>query len=289
MGKYFDYEKVKQQVKYAVLPDGAKIAYDEWGSGDKYILCAQQGHDNYSYSRRFANYGYHVIRIWNRGCGMSEPVHEDIGADFYNLWADDVVRVADCLGIDKFVYTGHSHGGGVGWHVVWRHPERVIAFIALNSGPHPLDGNPSSLRKMVQENPGIDFANYPTDDPGALAYRATFRDFAEACKKYSLELPFNYGKPMAALGTEENLIEVLKTITLPVLLISGIDDLLAPPKYALRTACALPNCKLVLYSHASHGFNSLEAWQETMNEAIPFLKNVEENNGRPYAKIVFEE
>ena len=75
-------------------------------------------------------------------------VTEDLGDDWYDVWAQDVVDFADAMGIEKFFYTGHSHGAGIGWHLCMNHPDRLRGFFASGSGPHLKDGKPTGSARM---------------------------------------------------------------------------------------------------------------------------------------------
>ena len=125
---------------------GVMIHYEEWGEGDRYLLCTQVGHSRFSLERELAKRGFHVFLLTNRGFGQSTHVTEDYGEHWYDRFADDVIAFADKMGIDKFAYSGASHGAGTGWHVVLRHPERVICFFAVVPGPHHLDEGQQSIR-----------------------------------------------------------------------------------------------------------------------------------------------
>lgn len=280
-----EYEKQLQRIKYAVMSDGAKIGYEELGSGDKYVFCSMMDHAETTYVRKFADYGYHVILVWNRSCGPSAEGNrdKDFENDWYNRWADDVCEIADSLGVKQFIYTGASHGAGTGWHILWRHQERVSAFIALVCGPHPLNGETSCLRDKLAQNPEFDPFNYESDDPEVLKRRAAHMEYHDEIQKYMSS--FNYRRPMVSLGSEEALIELLKTFKTPTLMLCGLEDAIIEPKYNLRTAQALPNCKLVFYSQSGHSFLHHEAVEETMEESLNFLRNLEENNGRIYKKL----
>ena len=50
---------------------------------------------------------------------------------------------ADKIGADKFIYSGASHGSGVGWHLCLRHPERLVCFFASVAGPLSPEGIPN--------------------------------------------------------------------------------------------------------------------------------------------------
>ena len=88
--------------------DGATLYYKEYGSGDKYIISAQMGFDldEKGWPMDLAEEGYHVFTIQIRGYGKSTHVYEDLGDEWYNIWADDVYEFARRKGIEKFLYTG---------------------------------------------------------------------------------------------------------------------------------------------------------------------------------------
>ena len=53
-----------------------------------------------------------------------------VGREFGSGGREIGKRLADAMGIDKFFYTGHSHGAGIGWHLCMNHPERLRGFFA---------------------------------------------------------------------------------------------------------------------------------------------------------------
>ena len=55
---------------------------------------------------------------------------------------------ADAMGLDRFFYTGHSHGAGIGWHLCMNHPDRLRGFFASGSGPQRKDGKPTGSARM---------------------------------------------------------------------------------------------------------------------------------------------
>ena len=152
---------------------GIELYYEDLGEGDKYILSLMMDFPPINTTRELAKHGYHVLLITNRGIGKSTHVWEDYGNEWFNIFADDVVRVADKLGIDKFIYAGCSHGAGTGWHLCLRHPERVTSFIDMVGGPHNIDEGTWSFRsrdtsgKPVTRKP----MNPETDILGGISTR----------------------------------------------------------------------------------------------------------------------
>jgi pimeloyl-ACP methyl ester carboxylesterase len=49
---------------------------------------------------------------------------------------EDVLNVADGLGIDRFHVVGHDFGAIVGWHLASDHPDRLVSYTSLSVG-HP--------------------------------------------------------------------------------------------------------------------------------------------------------
>lgn len=57
-----------------------ELYYDEFGSGDRYLIQAQQYTNNkLHYTIDLAKQGFHVFNIQIRGYAPSTPVHEDLG------------------------------------------------------------------------------------------------------------------------------------------------------------------------------------------------------------------
>jgi len=55
-----------------------------------------------------------------------------------DLLVDDLVALANTLGLERFVLLGHSMGGFVAQRFAWRHPERLSGLVLMDTGPGPL-------------------------------------------------------------------------------------------------------------------------------------------------------
>ena len=127
-----------------------QLEYEEYGSGDRVLLCCQQSHSRIqNWTISLAETGlFHVYDLTIRGYGKSTHVQEDLGEAWYDVWAEDACGFADALGVDRFFYTGMSHGAGIGWHLCVRHPERLRGFFAIVGGPHSKDGEDTGEARM---------------------------------------------------------------------------------------------------------------------------------------------
>ena len=265
--------------------DGVRLYYDEFGTGDRMILSAQAGFYPAGMQQALADRGYHVYCLTLRGFAPSDYVTEDYGDAWYDVFADDVIALADMLGIGRFSYMGASHGAGVGWHLVLRHPERVSAFVAVVPGPHSLAEGAMSYRQMLMQglisepppfDPPID------DDPDREVWRAKRQEWLNGLPEADpREKRIDYGRPLMRLGSEEKLCEALKSIRTPVLILGGTDDPISTPELMMRTARCLPHCKMVMYSNCGHNIDT-DLVEELTEEADRFLKQAADN-GKWYA------
>lgn len=277
---------------HVTVENNVSIYYEELGSGDRYVICTQCGHSKYSLERELAKRGFHVFLLTNRGFGKSTHVTEDYGDHWYDRFADDVIAFADQMGIDKFIYSGASHGAGSGWHVALNHPERLICFLAVVPGPHNLDEGKSSIRSMGLrgERPKMSFV-VETNDERLLERRRLSFEAEKALReqpdyKEIYESPetqaIDYGRPLRALQTEANVQEALKTIKVPTLIMGGMEDFISRPDLMVRSAQCLDNCKLVIHSGFGH---SLDIYEELADDAVRFYENVVQT-GYYYSPVI---
>ena len=267
--------------------DGISLHYDEYGSGNRIILSAQAGFYPEGMQQALAERGYRVFCLTLRGFAPSSYVTEDYGDRWYDVFADDVICLADRLGIGKFFYMGASHGAGVGWHLALRHPERVRGFVAVVPGPHSLAEGAMSYRQMLMQ--GIISAPPPFDppidgDPGRETRRKRRQEWLERLPEADpREKQVDYGRPLMRCGTEEKLREALSSIQTPTLILGGTEDPISTPELMTRTARCLPHCKLVIYSNCGHNIDT-DLTEELTEEADRFLAQTE-RNGRCYRSV----
>jgi pimeloyl-ACP methyl ester carboxylesterase len=79
---------------------------------------------------------YRVVAPDQRGFGGSD---KPIPVDAYkaNCVVEDMIALADALGIEGFTLVGHDWGGAAAWLAALRHPDRVERLVIVNA-PHPL-------------------------------------------------------------------------------------------------------------------------------------------------------
>ncbi|MEV8340686.1 alpha/beta fold hydrolase [Streptomyces niveus] len=101
---------------------------------------------------------YRVVAVDQRGQGASERFPSDVSRAAF---VDDVVAVADQLGLERVVLVGQSMGGHAAILAAARHPELVRALVAIEAdvaGPDP--EWPTHIRRWFDSWP----ASFPSRD-----------------------------------------------------------------------------------------------------------------------------
>lgn len=275
---------------YAEVSPGISVFYEDWGEGNRYIFTSQIYLDYYAgYARELSRHGYHVIAVQMRGYGKSSRIRqEDTSSDF---WVTDVLKVADQLGVKRFVYTGISHGSGLGWAMLRDYPERLLAFAGVVCGPKLKGNHPTSFSWRER-----DVARGATEEGWKQRCEENRRNILAEIRPYHseywkeqlrlfaqmdyetqmaldpLERMMTFGKRKEdPLDTEEKLIAWMKTVRTPVIIFGGMQDPIVIPEAMYRTAMNVPDCKMIMYQDCGHGV-SLAHGEDLVYEIDHFLK-----------------
>ena len=269
------------------------LYYEEFGRGVRYLIQAQQFVTSHIYyTQDLADRcGFHAFIIRIRGYAPSSMVTEDLGDDWYDVWAQDVVDFADAMGIEKFFYTGHSHGAGIGWHLCMNHPDRLRGFFASGSGPHLKDGKPTGSARMDTINAAksretwVPYAEkqasycakafVPLESDPVIGGEA--KKAVEQTVEFWTNMPaqsavLNPRKPFAKVQTEEELAQVLGRITVPTIMMGGTEDNISSPELMLRTLRALKGSKLVLHQGVDHVDLPIKCREDYVGDIMAFCQ-----------------
>ncbi|WP_225848661.1 alpha/beta fold hydrolase [Streptomyces sp. HPF1205] len=272
--------------------DGADVWFEQHGTGGDVVISSASGFGPYPAILAEDPYRCTVVTVQARGFGRSTHLTRPPAAGWLDQWGDDVLSVADHLGIDTFVYTGVSHGAGIGWHLAHRRPERLRALISVVGTPHDRSGDTSSSAgrrrivegrrdpAVVREQLGI--IGGRTEGEERLRTREqTLRRLVSHHLAYTEEEALvNQGMPFPQATSNEELAEILSTIEVPVLSLAGLRDGVISPRSALRAATAVPHSKTVLFEDEGH-FMAEERPRRLAREVRVFLDELAdyETNG----------
>jgi pimeloyl-ACP methyl ester carboxylesterase len=91
---------------------------------------------------------FHVIAPDQRGfAGSDKP--EGVEAYRTERIVEDLIALADALGLARFTLVGHDWGGAVAWLAALRHPGRIGRLVIVNA-PHPLVFQKSLIEDPAQ-------------------------------------------------------------------------------------------------------------------------------------------
>jgi len=223
--------------------DGVRIAFVDAGEGDPVLLVhgfASSVEDNWrdpGWMDFLNRNGFRVIAFDNRGHGESEKLY-DPKAYGAALMAEDARRLLDHLGIGRADVMGYSMGARITAFLALGHPERVRSAVFAGLG-----GN--MVRPMAGTGPIAHALEAASIDDVTNPTARTFRAFAE---KTGSDL-----KALAACirGSREPIMrERLATLTCPVLVVTGSEDVIGGP--AEELAALIPGAEALTVPRRDH-------------------------------------
>ncbi len=249
------------------VPDGAKLFFKDWGSGQPVIfshgwpLNADAFDDQMFF---LASQGYRCIAHDRRGHGRSSQPWRGNDMDTY---ADDLAALVEALDLGNAVFVGHSTGAGEVVRYIGRHGTARVGKAVLISSISP------TVLKTAYNPGGIPIETFDGIRKAILSDRSQFWK--------DLSLPFyGYNRPAAKVSegvreafwlqcmmagmpasylglkpsSETDLTLDLARFNRPTMIIHGDDDQLVPiANSALRTAKLVNRATLKIYEGAPHG------------------------------------
>jgi 3-oxoadipate enol-lactonase len=166
----------------------------------------------------------------------------------------DVLALADSHGIDRFAYAGVSLGGMTGLWLAATAPERItslaVCCAALTALPSPQAWHDRAALVRAEGMAPLAAMAVPrwftpefmAREPAAVQ-TVTDMLIATAPEGYA-----GCGEAIAAL----DLRPLLPSVQAPTLVLSGADDVAAPPSIGAATARAITGARLTVIQRASH-------------------------------------
>lgn len=239
--------------------NGASLYYAEQGTGPAILFHHGYtgSHDSWDVvAPAFAAKGYRAIVMDCRGAGDSEHT-----ADGYSIeqYADDVIGMADHLGLDRFIYVGHSMGGVIGMELGIRYASRLEKLVLV--APAPADGVDVSVPgAAAQRERGLALRRARDRETLlrerlATTARPNPETIAAAVDRALSVSDGHYNDSWDALVTSRRG-DRLEEIMVPTLLVAGAADGLLLAN--LRDYPRLGNATIHVLSRVSHGIHQEE-------------------------------
>ncbi len=262
-----------------VLVNGIKLYYEIHGTGEALILIEGLGYANWSWFRQIKvlSDSYGVVSFDNRGVGKSDK--PDIPYSI-ELMADDVARLMESLGIEKAHILGVSMGGYIAQQLAIKYPKKVRSLVlgcTSFGGPQSIPLTEEALQSMLKVE-GLNaeevirqgfkvaispkfLANYPEVVDQLVAWRLD-----NPTPRYAWERQF-------AAARAFNVETQLKKIKVPVLVITGSEDIVVPPQNSILLAERISEAQLVIIPGGGHLF-FIEKAEEFNSTVLDFLAGI---------------
>jgi pimeloyl-ACP methyl ester carboxylesterase len=116
--------------------------------------------------------------------------------------AAHVIVAADALGIDRFVFMGHSWGASIGVHLAAEHAERIEALVLLDAGHTdvPERSREELEREFTADHAELDFESWDAFLDAARSDRTTWSPALE--ERYRAGMTERDGRIVARLDPE---------------------------------------------------------------------------------------
>jgi 3-oxoadipate enol-lactonase len=237
---------------------GAKIYWDEEGSGEPLLLIMGLSYPSYMWhrSRPILAKRLRTIALDNRGVGQSDAPP---GIYSIALMASDAAAVLDAADIESAHVIGVSMGGMIAQEFALQYPDRVRSLIlgcTAAGGPHAVQAEPEALKAVLRRDVTPEQAKeniIPFIYDAATPRERIDEDMAIRMKWYPT--PQGYmGQLQGILGWEAY--SRIAQIAVPTLVIHGETDRLVPAANGRLIAEKIPGAKLMLIPNASHIFET---------------------------------
>ena len=231
------------------------IGYDDVGAGLPVVLLHPFPLDRSYWSPQLAAFAARCRCVAPDARGFGEtPAAPPYSMDQY---ADDVVGLLDLLDIERAVMVGLSMGGYIALALWRRHGDRVRALVLADTraGADSEEGRERrrALIRTAREQGAAAVAEAQL--PGLIGKSTRERrpDVADALRQIMERASVDgITGALEAMMMRDDSTDLLATITIPTLLVTGEEDVLTPPKEARAMHSAIPGSRLELLACAGH-------------------------------------
>lgn len=258
---------MEQHLGFCTTVDGVRIAYATIGEGPVLVRAAHW----YSHLERewelsgaagfyqaFAKH-HTLVRYDGRGTGLSDRFPAEIS---FETFIRDLEAVVDALRLERFALFGTSQGGPISIMYALRHPERVTHIVLSNSfargalfreGVGQGEEIVSAMRALIRRGWGSDDPSFRAIFttqmmPGATPEQAQGWNELERISA-SAEVA---ERIFAAIHTEINIVDRLREVRTPTLVLHVRDDRRVPFEEGRILAAHIPNARFVPLPGINH-------------------------------------
>ena len=193
---------------------------------------------------------YRTLTYDKRGHGLSELTPGPYSID---LFAADLLALADAQGLNRFALVGLSVGGLIAQAVVVRAPERLTALVICDTAAKIGTDETWGARIAAIEKSGLDsIAGELMERWFSRRYRSDRPAEVAGWRNMLVRTPAaGYIATCAALRAAD-LTAAVGTISTPTLVVAGEEDGSTPPALVRATAGLIPGARFEVIAGAGH-------------------------------------
>ena len=237
----------------ALVPDGPRMREKPV----RMLLHGGPGFDHSGFRPVFSRLAdlVQIVYYDHRGNGRSDPCPPD---EFtLDTLADDVVRLAERLGVEKPIVLGQSFGGFVAQRYLARHPDHPANVVLSSLAPHERRASRDALRLV-----------------GRSQCRSGGTRVLDRCRQEHMGA-LRCGVPAALQpaasepDASTRVLFQLAGVRCPVLVMAGARDPICPVEDSHEIAAAIPAPwgRPAVFEHSRHG-----AWRDEADAAFVALR-----------------
>ena len=250
-----------------ILEHEVDLYYTEAGAGDPILFCHGAGGNAASWFNQFGAFApdYRCVAYDCRGFGRSACTAEEFDGSRFGA---DAIALLDHLEIESAHFVCQSMGGWTGVQAALNYPDRVRKLVLSDTiGGIALQSGIDSIRTLGERVADTRLANaaiaqsFPEKHPALAFLYAQISDFNRL--------------PQSEVGGslfDESVrvpLERARTLTQPILIFSGTDDVLWPPYVLQELAEALPTAeRFEIDSGHSPYFENPEVFNRVLREFL---------------------
>lgn len=263
---------------FVEIDDGARIYYEVHGEGEPMVLVHGYPLNGGLFRDNVGPLSeqFQVITLDLRGYGRSETPSSEGSIATY---ASDVLAVMDAAGVEQAIIGGMSMGGPIVFEMYRQAPERFRGMIlndTIAAGAVPAEaGLWQGVGQQAQElgvpslvdflMPDMLTADTRMNNPELVEYLGSLME--QASQEAAIA-------GAEALETRPDSAATLAEITVPTLILTGIDDSLYPYEIAQSMNEGILNSELVLLPGAAHAA-IIEAADEANTAILEWASGLE--------------
>jgi pimeloyl-ACP methyl ester carboxylesterase len=255
-------------MSYIALP-GVHLWYiDSGGSGVPVVFMHAASGTCESWEPQlpaFTAAGYRCISYDRRGWGRSRP---DPTGEQPGYVSDDLHRLADHLGLDRFHIAATAAGGIGALDYALAHPERVRSLVVADSIGGVQDPEYLEVQRRLRP-PAIQALPWELRELSA-GYRGTNPEGTQRWITIERGSRLEGAQGPAQQPRNPMTLARLETLRVPTLVLVGEADLVSPPALMRMLAAHIPDCQFATVSEAGHAahWEQPEIWNHLVLEFI---------------------